>query len=128
MVGDQPSAEKVFRQPLLISNLGVRMASKIVVPKLGMGTAPLTLVQWKAKEGDWVGKGSVVLVVETKRIRHDIEAEISGYLLQRAEEMYCMSQFNPRKATLENPPNSSKGQSKEENLLTFNRALPNRLC
>ena len=27
---------------------------------------------------------------------------ISGYILQRAEEMYSMSQYNPRKATLEN--------------------------
>ncbi len=27
---------------------------------------------------------------------------ISDYILRRAEEMYSMSQYNPRKATLEN--------------------------
>ena len=27
---------------------------------------------------------------------------ISGYILERAEEMYSMSEYNPRKATLEN--------------------------
>jgi pyruvate/2-oxoglutarate dehydrogenase complex dihydrolipoamide acyltransferase (E2) component len=30
------------------------MAVKILMPKLGMSTAPLTLVEWKAKEGESV--------------------------------------------------------------------------
>jgi pyruvate dehydrogenase E2 component (dihydrolipoamide acetyltransferase)/2-oxoglutarate dehydrogenase E2 component (dihydrolipoamide succinyltransferase) len=50
------------------------------MPKLGMSTAPLTLVEWKAKEGEPVEQGNIVLVVETEKIRHDIEAEISGFL------------------------------------------------
>ena len=56
------------------------MAVQILMPKLGMSTAPLTLVEWKAKEGAPVEKGNVVLVVETEKIRHDIEAEVSGFL------------------------------------------------
>lgn len=56
------------------------MATKILMPKLGMSTAPLTLVEWKAKEGEPVKQGNVVLVVETEKIRHDIEAETSGFL------------------------------------------------
>ena len=56
------------------------MAVQIIVPKLGMSTEPLTLVEWSAKEGELVEKGSVVLVVETEKIRHDIEAEASGLL------------------------------------------------
>jgi len=56
------------------------LATKIIVPKLGMSTEPITLVEWQAKEGDWVEQGSVVLIVETEKIRHDIEAEASGYL------------------------------------------------
>jgi pyruvate dehydrogenase E2 component (dihydrolipoamide acetyltransferase) len=56
------------------------MATKVIVPKLGMSTEPITLVEWKAKEGDRVEKGSVVLVVETEKIRHDVEAEASGFL------------------------------------------------
>jgi len=56
------------------------MAAKILMPKLGMSTAPLTLVEWKAKEGESVKQGNVVLVVETEKIRHDVEAETSGFL------------------------------------------------
>ncbi len=54
--------------------------TKVIVPKLGMSTEPITLIEWKAKEGDKVEKGSVVLVVETEKIRHDVEAEVSGFL------------------------------------------------
>lgn len=57
-----------------------------MVPKLGMGTEPLTIVEWKVKEGDRVEKGSVVLVVETEKIRHDVEAEASGFLHILVEE------------------------------------------
>jgi len=56
------------------------MAIEIMAPKLGMGTEPLTVVEWKFKEGEKVAKGSVVLVVETEKIRHDVEAEASGFL------------------------------------------------
>ena len=62
------------------------MAAQIIVPKLGMSTAPLTLVEWKAKEGDRVEQGDIVLVVETKKIRHEIHAEISGFLHILIEE------------------------------------------
>ena len=61
------------------------MATKVIVPKLGMSTEPITLVEWRAKEGDQVEKGSVVLVVETEKIRHDVEAEASGFLHILAE-------------------------------------------
>ena len=57
-----------------------------MVPKLGMGTEPLTIIEWKVKEGDRVERGSVVLVVETEKIRHDVEAEASGFLHILVEE------------------------------------------
>ncbi len=56
------------------------MAKQITVPKLGMGTAPITLIEWCAKEGEWVEKGKVVLIVETEKIRHDVPAKASGFL------------------------------------------------
>jgi len=56
------------------------MASKITVPKLGMGTAPVTLVEWVVREGEWVDKGQVVLIVETEKIRHDIPAKAAGFI------------------------------------------------
>ncbi|MCK5434058.1 MAG: 2-oxo acid dehydrogenase subunit E2, partial [Dehalococcoidales bacterium] len=51
-----------------------------------MSTAPLTLIEWKAKEGDLVEQGSVILVIETEKIRHDVEAEISGFMHILVEE------------------------------------------
>jgi len=62
------------------------MAVKILMPKLGMSTAPLTLIEWKAKEGEQIEQGSIVLVVETEKIRHDVEAEASGFLHILVEE------------------------------------------
>ena len=62
------------------------MAAKILMPKLGMSTAPLTLVEWKAKEGERIEKGNIVMVVETEKIRHDVEAEASGFLHILVEE------------------------------------------
>jgi pyruvate/2-oxoglutarate dehydrogenase complex dihydrolipoamide acyltransferase (E2) component len=62
------------------------MAVKILMPKLGMSTAPLTLIEWEAKEGDQIEQGSIVLVVETEKIRHDVEAEASGFLHILVEE------------------------------------------
>jgi len=62
------------------------MAKQVTVPKLGMGTAPVTLVEWLAKEGEWVEKGKVVLIVETEKIRHDVLAKASGFLHILVEE------------------------------------------
>jgi len=62
------------------------MATQIGIPKLGMSTAPLTLVEWKVQEGERVEQGSVVLVVETEKIRHDVEATASGFLHILVEE------------------------------------------
>ncbi len=62
------------------------MAAYIMIPKLGQVTIEATLVEWKAKEGDWVEKGSVVLEIETEKIKSDIEAEASGFLHILVEE------------------------------------------
>jgi pyruvate dehydrogenase E2 component (dihydrolipoamide acetyltransferase) len=56
------------------------MAAYIVIPKLGQVTTEATLVEWKFQEGDRVEKGSVVLEIETEKIKSDIEAEASGLL------------------------------------------------
>lgn len=62
------------------------MVVSIAIPKLGMSTEPLTLVEWKAKEGDWVEQGNIVLVVETEKITSDVEANASGFLHISVEE------------------------------------------
>ena len=62
------------------------MAVSVMIPKLGWGTEPLKLVEWKAKEGDRVEQGNVVLEVTTEKITSDVEAEASGYLHILVEE------------------------------------------
>ena len=54
--------------------------SKITVPKRGMGTTPFIIVEWEAKEGEKIEKGSAVVVIESEKVTHKLEAEISGYL------------------------------------------------
>ena len=56
------------------------MATPIVIPKLGLTTDDATIVEWKAKEGDWVERGAVVAVLETQKVEWKVEAEDSGYL------------------------------------------------
>ena len=56
------------------------MSTNIIIPKLGTLKTNATLVEWKAKEGEKVEKGRVVLGIETRKIKFDIQAEVPGYL------------------------------------------------
>jgi pyruvate dehydrogenase E2 component (dihydrolipoamide acetyltransferase) len=56
------------------------MAVKIIAPKLGMGMSDVTVVEWKAKEGEEIEKGRIVLVIETEKIEWNVEAGASGFL------------------------------------------------
>jgi pyruvate dehydrogenase E2 component (dihydrolipoamide acetyltransferase) len=56
------------------------MAVPVNIPKLGMTMTEAKLVEWKAKEGDWVEKGNIVLTIETEKITWEVEAVGSGFL------------------------------------------------
>jgi len=56
------------------------MAIEITIPNLGVNVIQFRIVEWKAKEGDRVEKGSVVLIIETEKTTWEIEAEIEGFL------------------------------------------------
>src|SRR5208282_5012135 len=43
-------------------------------------TDDATIVEWKAKEGDWIEKGTVVLILETQKVEWNVEAEAPGFL------------------------------------------------
>lgn len=49
------------------------MAVEINIPKLGMTMSEAKVVEWKAKEGDWTEKGSIVLSIETEKITWEVE-------------------------------------------------------
>ena len=62
------------------------MTVQVKIPQLGKSLQKPVLVEWKVKEGDWVEQGGSVLVIETEKIRNDIEAEASGYVHILVEE------------------------------------------
>lgn len=56
------------------------MLQEVKVPKRGMTNTPILVAEWGAKEGESVKKGSEIVILESEKITHAIEAEISGYL------------------------------------------------
>lgn len=62
------------------------MVTNIAIPKLGMSMTRATLIEWKAKEGGWVEKDSIVLVIETEKTGWEVKADIPGYLHILVEE------------------------------------------
>ncbi len=58
----------------------------IAVPKLGMMMKQATLVEWKAKEGEQVERGSIILIIEAEKTGFEIQAEYSGFMHILVEE------------------------------------------
>jgi pyruvate dehydrogenase E2 component (dihydrolipoamide acetyltransferase) len=56
------------------------MATKIIMPKLGMEMTEGAIASWMVKEGEHVDKGQVIVQVETEKINYDVEAPASGIL------------------------------------------------
>jgi pyruvate dehydrogenase E2 component (dihydrolipoamide acetyltransferase) len=64
------------------------MAAEITVPRLGMAVADATIIEWKVKEGEQVEENQVVVVIETEKLRYDVETPAGGFihiLLQEGE-------------------------------------------
>ncbi|MFH1491651.1 MAG: dihydrolipoamide acetyltransferase family protein, partial [Pseudomonadota bacterium] len=62
------------------------MAHEIHIPKLSMTMAEAKLIEWKAKDGEWVNEKDVLLVIETDKVTTEIEAPRSGFLIILAEQ------------------------------------------
>ncbi len=56
------------------------MAVPVTVAKVGWGTEPISLVEWKGNEGDRVQQAGTLLVITTGKIESEVEAAASGYL------------------------------------------------
>ncbi len=83
------------------------MATKVIMPRLGLTMTEGTVIEWKKKEGDWVEKGEILYVLETEKVTFEVEVPVSGvlgkiiakvgdvvpvgggvaYILQRGEEL-----------------------------------------
>lgn len=58
------------------------MTAEIVIPLVRRNQKHdiLKLVEWKAQEGDVVRRGRTVLIAESDKAAHEIEADVSGFL------------------------------------------------
>jgi len=56
------------------------MATALTMPKLGLTMTEGTVVQWLEEDGAQVQRGQPVVVVETGKITHEVEAPASGTL------------------------------------------------
>lgn len=58
------------------------MATKVLMPKLGLTMTEGTIEEWKFKEGDAVKAGDVLFSVATDKLTNDIESDTDGILLK----------------------------------------------
>jgi pyruvate/2-oxoglutarate dehydrogenase complex dihydrolipoamide acyltransferase (E2) component len=58
------------------------MTTKVNFPKSGMGIEEGTVKQWLKSVGDKVSKGDVLVEIETAKAIQEVEAPVSGKLLE----------------------------------------------
>ena len=56
------------------------MATEIKIPRIGMAVADATIIEWQCKEGEQVKENQVVAVIETEKVRSDVESPGTGFL------------------------------------------------
>ncbi|MEE8318098.1 MAG: dihydrolipoamide acetyltransferase family protein [Dehalococcoidales bacterium] len=64
------------------------MATDIIVPRLGMAVADATIIEWKVQEGEQVAEKQVVVVIETEKLRYDVESPAAGlvHIIKNADD------------------------------------------
>ncbi|MAG14375.1 MAG: dihydrolipoyllysine acetyltransferase [Dehalococcoidales bacterium] len=56
------------------------MTTEIKVPRLGMAVADATIIEWKVKEEEQVAEKQVVVVIETEKLKYDVESPAAGFI------------------------------------------------
>ncbi len=56
------------------------MATEIKIPRVGMAVADATIIEWQLKEGDPVEERQIMVVIETEKVRTDVESPVTGFL------------------------------------------------
>mgnify|MGYP003315433929 CR=1 FL=1 len=54
------------------------MATRILMPKLGLTMTEGTITEWVVSAGEKVSKGSTVMLIETDKVEAEVEAEADG--------------------------------------------------
>ena len=58
------------------------MASKVVLPKMGMGISEGTIVRWLKSVGEIVTEGEPLVEIETAKATQEVAALVSGTLVE----------------------------------------------
>lgn len=56
------------------------MATNIAIPKLGLTMTEAAIVEWLAKEGEWLEAHKPALSIETEKTTYEIETQTAGFL------------------------------------------------
>jgi pyruvate dehydrogenase E2 component (dihydrolipoamide acetyltransferase)/2-oxoglutarate dehydrogenase E2 component (dihydrolipoamide succinyltransferase) len=56
------------------------MATEIKMPRVGMAVADATIIEWQFKEGDRVEARQVVVIIETEKVRTEVESSAAGFI------------------------------------------------
>ena len=59
------------------------MKLTVKVPKLGLTTEQVTLSEWVKSPGSDVNKGEIIVIVEADKATVDVEAPMSGRLVEQ---------------------------------------------
>lgn len=60
---------------------------KVVVPKMGMSTVEVDLVEWHVDAGDRVTQGDPIAEVESEKTNFTIESEVDGVVAEILVEL-----------------------------------------
>jgi pyruvate dehydrogenase E2 component (dihydrolipoamide acetyltransferase) len=58
----------------------MKVTTKVLIPKTGMGTTEGTVAKWLKAEGDLVAKGEAIVEIETAKAMQEIPAPVTGVL------------------------------------------------
>lgn len=53
---------------------------KIVIPKMGMATTEVDILNWRVKEGDSIKKGDTLVEIESEKANVSIASEFNGVI------------------------------------------------
>jgi pyruvate/2-oxoglutarate dehydrogenase complex dihydrolipoamide acyltransferase (E2) component len=56
------------------------MATKVIIPKAGMGTTEGTIVKWLKAPGERVTTGEVIAEIESAKAIEEVQAPVTGVL------------------------------------------------
>ena len=64
------------------------MQVKVVIPKMGMSTVEVDLINWFVKAGDKVNIGDPLAEVESEKANYTIESEVAGTVTEILVELH----------------------------------------